>query len=62
MNAAAKANVVISLLEGAMVAGIAALLGSPVWWLWGLCFAGCASMGLACVQIASEIDQRGETL
>lgn len=54
MTYAGKVNLVLSVVQGLMVAGIAALLGSGVWWLWGLAFAGVTCVGLACVQIARE--------
>ena len=49
-----KANLVLSGLQGAMVAGITALLGSSVWWLWGLAFAACSFVAIGCVQVGSE--------
>ena len=54
---ALKVSVALSIAEGAIVAAIAALLGSSVWWLWGIVFAFVAFVILACVQIASEEGQ-----
>ena len=53
MTYALKANLVLSGLQGAIVAGITALLGSSTWWLWGLAFAACSFVAIGCVQVGS---------
>jgi hypothetical protein len=54
MSYAGKANLVLSVVQGVMVAGITALLGSSVWWLWGLAWAAFAFVAIGCVQVGSE--------
>ena len=54
MNDPLKANLVISGVMGAIVAGIAALLGSEIWWLFGLIFAGLEFVAIAVVQVGNE--------
>lgn len=49
-----KANVLASVVLAAIVAGIAALLGSGIWWLFGVLFAGLAFCVIAAVQIGGE--------
>lgn len=54
MNDPLKANLVISGVMGAIVAGIAALLGSEIWWLFGLIFAGLEFVAIAVVQVGGD--------
>jgi hypothetical protein len=56
MNAL-KANLVISGVMGAIVAGIAAQFGSAVWWLWGACFTVMTFVAIAVAQVASLADE-----
>jgi len=56
MSTAGWANIIISITQGLLVAGITLLLGSSLWWLWGCVFAAVTSVSLACVQVASQVD------
>jgi hypothetical protein len=56
MSAAAKANLVVSGVMGVLGAGATLLLGSGVWWLWGLVFFAASSTAVACAQIAALED------
>lgn len=47
------ANLAISAVQGAAVAGITALLGSSVWWLWGICFAALTFVIIGTAQVAT---------
>ena len=58
MSSAGKANLMLSALMGTAVAGIAALLGSSVWWLWGGLFGLLESMAIGVCQIAAEEEVR----
>lgn len=56
MTPALKANLVISLAMGSFVAFIAHLLGSSVWWLWGLVIAVMEFVAIGVCQVASISD------
>jgi hypothetical protein len=55
-----KVNLALSLFVGLLVAGIAAVCGSSVWWVWGLGTAGCESFALAIVQGGCGRDAQGD--
>jgi len=56
MTPALKANLVISLAMGSFVAFIAHLLGSSVWWLWGVVFAVLECFVVSIAQVAALSD------
>jgi hypothetical protein len=52
-HAPAVANVVLSVWLGSFAAFATWMLGSQMWWLWGLIFTGMISTALACVQVGA---------
>ncbi len=56
MSPMAKANLILSSVNGLLIASVAGALGSKVWWLYGL-LGFCGSVvGLSAAQMAGDID------